>query len=101
MPIKVKGICHEILKNVVKPLLTLLDFERRKYIPTLSEFLEQTGIGRTVFFSHLKGNLASACLVEFRVIPDRTITVHLTEKGRRLAECLKQCEDILREMGVI
>ncbi len=101
MPMEVKGISHEILKNVVKPLLTLLDFERRKYTPTLSEFLEQAGISRTVFFSHLKRNLANAGLVEFRVNPDRTITVHLTEKGRKLAECLKQCEDILKEIGVV
>jgi len=88
--------------HLAKVLLLLYDNERRGERPFLvSELADKARISRSVFFMRLKKKLEDAGLVEFRVNPDRTVTVHLTVKGRRLAECLKQCEDILREVGVI
>ena len=95
-----RDLGSELFRNVVKALLTLLEYEDRSKAPTVSEFLETSGLNRTIFFQHLKRNLENAGLVEFRVNPDRTITMHLTEKGRKLAQCLKQCEEILKEAGV-
>ena len=94
-------IGRELFRNVVKALITLIELEEQNYVATVSDFLNEAGLNKTIFFQHLKRNLERSGWVEFRVNPDRTITVHLTEKGRKLAKCLKQCEDILKEAGVI
>ncbi len=102
MPAEARGIGHEILKNVAVALLTLLRIEENEEkAPTVSEFLEESNISRTVFFSHLKRNLERAGWVEFRYNPDRTITMHLTDDGRRVAKAMKDIEDVLRKAGVI
>ena len=101
MPTETRGIGYEIFKNVAIALLALYKFEEKGYNPTVSDFLEEADLSRSVFFNHLKRNLEKAELVEFRVNPDRTITMHLTDEGRKLAECLKQCEDILQKIGVV
>lgn len=93
-----KGIAHEKFGYVVRTLLYLLDVDKP---PTVMEFLEEEIVPRATFYNHLKNNLEKAGLVEFRVNPDRTITIHLTEKGRRLAEALKSVEDVLKDIGVI
>jgi len=96
-----KGIGNELFKHVVNALLTLLKAEYAKKELTISLFLHESGISRPVFFNHLKRNLELAGLVEFKVNPDRTITVHLTERGRKLAQALKSVEVVLKEIGVI
>ena len=53
------GIGYEIFKNVVSSLLTLLELSNKGVTPTISEFLEKSGISRSVFFNHLKRNLES------------------------------------------
>ncbi len=95
------SIGNELFKHVVNALLTLLKAEMSREELTVSRFLEESGISRPVFFNHLKRNLERSGLVEFRVNPDRTVTMHLTEKGRRLAQALKSVEDVLKEIGVI
>ena len=101
MPAEVKGIGYEIFKNVAIALLTLYKLEQEGYNPTLSEFLENVNLSRTVLFYHLKRNLERAGWVEFRVNPDRTITAHLTPKGRKVAEALATIEKELKEAGVV
>lgn len=101
MPTEARGIGYEIFKNVAIALLTLYRFEERGYNPTVSEFLEEANLSRSVFFNHLKRNLEKAGWVVFKVNPDRTITMHLTEKGRKVAEALASIENELKEAGVV
>jgi len=93
-----KTIAQEKFGYVINVLLYLLNKEKP---PTVMEFLEAKIVPRATFYNHLKDSLEKAGLVTFKVNPDRTITMHLTEKGRKLAQCLKQCEQILKEAGVI
>ena len=98
----VESIYDEKFGHVIRILLTLLQYEKQwGKPPTVSELKEEARVAGTAFYSHLKRNLEKAGWVEFRVNPDRTITAHLTPKGRKLAEALKQAEDILKEAGVI
>ena len=88
--------------HLAKVLLLLYDNEEKGGRPFLiSELVDKVKISRSVFFMRLKKKLEDAGLVEFRVNPDRTITVHLTERGRKLARALKSVEDVLKEIGVI
>ena len=91
-------IANERLGHVAKILLYLL---KSKKPPTVSEVITHTHIPSSTFYYRLRRSLEEAGWVEFRVNPDRTITMHLTEKGRKLAKCLKECEEILKEAGVI
>jgi DNA-binding MarR family transcriptional regulator len=81
--------------HLAKVLLLLLDYENKERSPTVSQLVEETGISPSVFYGTLRTKLEKSGLVEFKLNPDRTITVHLTEKGRRLAECLKPCRELL------
>ena len=92
------GIGEELFKNVAKALITLYKYKGN---PTISELIQESGINHAVFYNHLKRNLERAGWVEFRVNPDRTITAHLTQKGRKVAEALATIEDILKEAGVV
>ena len=88
--------------HLAKVLLLLYDNEERGGRPFLvSELADKAEISRSVFFMRLKKKLEDAGIVEFRVNPDRTITVHLTERGRRLAQALKSVEDVLKKIGVV
>ena len=84
-----------LLWHVAAVLLTLKQHEDRGYNPTISELIQKTGISQSLFHTSLKRKFEEAGLLKFKRNPDRTITVHLTEKGRRLAECLARCQDIL------
>jgi len=95
------GIGDELFRNVVKALLTLHRLEKEGYSPTVSEFIRESEINHAVFYNHLKRNLERSGWVIFKVNPDRTITMHLTEKGRRVAEALSSIEKELREAGVV
>ncbi|WP_373863052.1 hypothetical protein [Aeropyrum pernix] len=48
------------------------------------------GISQSLFHTSLKRKFEEAGLLKFRRNPDRTNTVHLTERGRKLAECLEK-----------
>ena len=93
-----KTLAQEKFGYVVNVLLYLLNQEKP---PTVMEFLEAKIVPRATFYNHLKDSLEKAGLVEFRVNPDRTITMHLTGRGRKIAEVLKTVEKELREAGVI
>ncbi|MCE4608282.1 MAG: hypothetical protein F7B61_04915 [Caldisphaeraceae archaeon] len=93
-----KGLHDNKFGHVVKVILYLLN---SKNSPTVSEIIEETGIPSSTFYYTLKKALEEAGWVEFRVNPDRTITAHLTQKGRKVAEALATIEDILKEAGVV
>ena len=96
-----RDIGGELFRNVAKALIILYKSEQKGYIPTVSDFLDESRINRTTFFQHLKRNLEKAGWVEFRVNPDRTITMHLTQKGRKIAQALASIEKELKEAGVV
>ena len=95
------AIGDEKFKYVVRALLTVLEYENQGKAPTISELIETANLNKPLFHSHLKRNLESAGWVEFRVNPDRTVTAHLTERGRKIAKALKTVEKELKEAGVI
>ena len=91
-----RDIGKESLVYVTRVLLYLYDRERTgKLYPSLSEIIEKTGVPRAVFYNHLKDNLEKARYVEYEKTPDRVILAKLTSQGRRLAQCLDKCRDIL------
>ncbi len=91
-------IGNERLGHVTKILLFLL---KSKEPPTVSEVIMQTHIPSSTFYYRLRRSLEEANWVAFKVNPDRTITMHLTEKGRKVAEALASVEDELKEAGVV
>ncbi len=101
MPTEARGIGYEIFKNVVIALLTLYKLEKRGFTPTVSDFLKEADLSRSVFFNHLKRNLEHAGWVTFKVNPDRTITMHLTPKGKKVAQTLATIENELKEAGIL
>ena len=96
---RVEGIKDEKFGHIVRILLTLLEYNDKP--PTVSELKEKARVPGTAFFSHIKDNLEKAGLVIFKVNPDRTVTAHLTEKGRKIAQALKTVEKELKEAGVM
>ena len=91
-----RDIGKESLAYVTRILLYLYDREKTgKPHPSLSDIIEETGVPRAVFYNHLKDNLEKAGYVEYEKTPERIILAKLTSRGRRLAECLDKCRDIL------
>ena len=82
--------------HLIKILPTLLDFEEKGYTPSLAEIVKASGVSEKTFFMGLKDRLKKAGLVEEETLSYRVKTLKLTEKGRRLAECLKACKVILQ-----
>jgi len=93
-----KSLAQEKFGYVVNVLLYLLNQEKP---PTVMEFLEAKIVPRATFYNHLKDSLEKAGIVEFRVNPDRTITMHLTERGRKIAEALRSIEEKLKKARLI
>lgn len=94
MPPKSTG--KEAFSYVARILLYLYERELKNLPPpSLSQVIEEAGIPRATFYNHLKDNLANDGYVKYEQTPDRIILVQLTEKGRRLAECLWQCREVL------
>lgn len=98
----IRSIYDEKFGHVVRILLTLLRYEERNgKPPTVSELREESRVANTAFYAHLKRNLEEAGWVVFKVNPDRTITAHLTPKGRKVAQALATVEKELKEAGVV
>ncbi|OYT49020.1 MAG: hypothetical protein B6U85_00490 [Desulfurococcales archaeon ex4484_42] len=96
---RIEGVKDEKFGHIVRILLTLLKYGDKPL--TVSELKDKAKIPGTAFFSHIKRSLEMAGWVTFKVNPDRTITAHLTDDGRKIAEALKNVEDILRKANII
>ena len=81
--------------HLIRILPTLLEFEKKGDKPSLAEIVKASGVSEKTFFMGLKDRLIRAGLVEEETLNYRIKTLKLTEKGRRLAECLEKCRDIL------
>ena len=81
--------------HLVRILTTLLEYEREGYTPSLMEIIEKSGVSEKTFHMGLKQRLIRASLVEEETLSSRIKTLKLTERGRRLAECLKACRTLL------
>ncbi len=92
---------EEQFKNIARVMLLILKYQERGVNPTLSDIVSEAPVNHSVLFYHLKRNLERAGWVEFRINPDRTITAHLTPKGRKIAEALATIEKELKEAGVV
>ena len=90
-----RGLAKESFSYVARVLLYLYDREAQGVPPSLSEIISETGVPRAVFYNHLKDNLAREGYVVYEKTQERIIIARLTEKGRRLAECLAGCRDVL------
>lgn len=81
--------------HLVKILSTLLEYEKEGYTPSLAEIVKRSGVSEKTFFMGLKQRLIKAGLVIEENLPPRIKTLKLTSEGKRLAECLLQCRDLL------
>lgn len=81
--------------QVVAVLSKMKEYEEKGYNPTISKLIEAAGISQSLFHTSLKRKFQEARLPEYKRKPDRTITVHLTEKERRHAVCLERCRSLV------
>ena len=81
--------------HLVRILTTLLEYERMGYKPSLAELISKAGVSESAFHVRVKDKLVKAGLVVEESIPPRIKTLRLTERGRRLAECLEKCQDLV------
>jgi len=89
MSLRYREWWHASFGHLVNALVTLLKAEKEGKVLTVTELRRLAGIPETSFFRTVKEALQKGGLVEYRVDErERIIEVHLTEKGRKLAECL-------------
>jgi ACR3 family arsenite efflux pump ArsB len=82
---------------VAIPTLALLDYEREGGTPSLADIARKAGVSEETLLAGVKDKLVRAGLVEEESLTlYRIKTLRLTEKGRRLAECLEPCKDLIR-----
>ena len=81
--------------HLARILLTLLEYEEKGYKPSLAEIIAKADVSESAFFTRVKDKLIRAGLVEEETLSSRIKTLKLTEKGRRLAECLASCRPII------
>ena len=81
--------------HLARILLALLDYEREGYTPSLAEIVKRASVSESAFFTRVKERLIRAGLVREETLSYRVKTLKLTEKGRRLAECLRPCREIM------
>ena len=101
MPKKVESLYDEKFGHVIRILLTIYEYEKsKKKEPSTSEIVKISNVPNTVFYTHLKDNMIRARLIEQIPTESRVMIIRLTERGRKLAEKLYQCKDILEEIGI-
>jgi DNA-binding MarR family transcriptional regulator len=87
-------------KHVTSALLTLLKAEREGRVLSVTEFLKESDIPSTTFYGNIRDLLTSYGFAEVIANPrERVVTIKLTEKGRKLAQCLEEI-GIEKDLGV-
>ena len=81
--------------HLYRILLSLLDYEKQGYQPSLAELIEKAGISESAFYTRVNDRLIRAGLVKEEILTFRIKTLKLTDKGRKLAECLLPCRDLI------
>jgi len=77
--------------HIVNALIALLKAEEEGKKLTVSELRKEANIPETTFYRTVKEALEKGGFVEYKVNSrERIIEVYLTDKGRKLAQCLKQ-----------
>ena len=78
-------------RHIVRSLLTLLKAEREGRTLSVTEFLRETDISPTTFYTTIRDLLTSYGFVEVITNPrERVVTVRLTDRGRKLAACFEE-----------
>jgi DNA-binding MarR family transcriptional regulator len=87
-------------KHVTSALLTLLKAEREGRVLSVTEFLKESDIPSTTFYGNIRDLLTSYGFVEMVANPrERMITIKLTERGRKLAQCFEEI-GIEKDLGL-
>ena len=91
MALRYREWWHCSFGHIVNALIALLKAEEEGRRLTVSELRREAGIPETTFYRTVKEALEKGGLVKYEVdTRERIIEVHLTDKGRKLAQCLKQ-----------
>lgn len=91
MALRYREWWHCSFGHIVNALIALLKAEEEGRKLTVSELRKEANIPETTFYRTVKEALEKGGLVEYKVnARERVIEVQLTEKGRKLAYCLKQ-----------
>jgi len=89
-----------ILGHVARVLLTLLKAEREGRVLTVTQLINDSGIQSSTFYATLRRALEEGKLITFEVDREhRVIYVKLTDKGRKLAQCLEEI-GIEKDLGL-
>jgi hypothetical protein len=89
-----------LISHVARVLLTLLKAEREGRTLTVSELIDEAGLYASTFYATLRRALEEGELASFEVDKrERIIYVRLTERGRKLAQCLEEI-GIERDLGL-
>jgi len=85
---------HVAFGHTAKVLLALLKAEKEGRELSLTELVYETRISTSTMYTTIKESLVEGGLIE--VIPKagevKGVYVRLTEKGRKIAQCLEQAE---------
>ena len=91
-----KTVLQELrIGHLARILITLYELEKQGYTPSLAELVKKAGVSESAFYTRVKQKMVRAGLVKEETLPYRVKTLRLTPEGRRLAECLLQCRDLI------
>ena len=80
---------HASFGHIANAIITLYKAEKQGKILTISQLRDVAQIPETTFYRTIRNALEKGGFVVYKVNErERIIEVYLTEKGRRLAECL-------------
>jgi DNA-binding MarR family transcriptional regulator len=86
--------------HIARSLLTLLKAEREGKTLSVTEFLRETGMSPTTFYTTIRDALTSYGFAEVIANPrERVVTIKLTEKGKKLATCFEEL-GLAKDLGL-
>ncbi len=76
--------------HVVRALLTLLRAEKEGRELSMTEFIRESGIPSSTFYTTVRDALIDLGLITVESNPrERVVIIKLTDKGRKLAQCFE------------
>jgi len=89
------GIYYVKLGQLLRVLEVLYKYYKEGKEPTVSDLIVEGRISSSSL-SIIRQRLKEDGYITEAVNPDRTVTIKLTEKGVKLAECLLKCKELIK-----
>ncbi|NPA96390.1 MAG: hypothetical protein GXO32_02160 [Crenarchaeota archaeon] len=82
---------HAPIGHIIRALRTLYRAEREGRELSFTELIEESRIPETTFYRTIKRALIEGGFITIETNPrERVMVIKLTEKGRKLAQCLEE-----------